>query len=325
MRMLAWTKCRAGRWGCLVLSALATGACGEAPRSFAEPAGEKAFDVSGEWSGRNALPEALVAPAAAVWNDQIYIVGGYVGSSSGPASRHVIRLDPATVSVETLADLDDRIADAALVVYRDTLLLVGGNRGDRTDISVSDAVRSYDAETDSWHLWANLPDRRFQHTAQVIGDAVYVVGGENLTRPPGDSIVVIRGRSVEYGPPPNGDFSNPIVGSVVGDTVLAMSSLFDSRVFRLSESGWAQSFGSPFEGTATAGVLLGRLHAFDVMPFPDHRVFFRETGEWRTAPPPSIPVERAAVLSFGSSLFLIGGADDQGNATTRVQVFEPSR
>lgn len=126
-----------------------------------------------------------------------------------------------------------------------------------------------------------------------------------------------------YGAPPNRDFSNPVVGSVVGDTMLAMSSLFSQRVFQLTGSGFIDPFGSPFEGTATAGALSGRLHAFDLRPFAEHRIFFRETGQWRTAPPPPVAVERAAVVEAEGSLFLIGGADDQGNATNRVQMFRP--
>lgn len=167
--------------GFLVLGAitvLAVGGCGESPSFVGGGVEEESFDVPGEWSGRNALPEPLVATSAAVWNDQIHIVGGYSGTTSGPASRHVLRLDPSTLSIDRLTDLDAAVADAALVVYRDTLLLVGGNAGDRVNLSITDAVKWYDADTDTWHTWARLLDRRAQHTAQVVDDAVYVVGGK---------------------------------------------------------------------------------------------------------------------------------------------------
>ncbi|NNF29156.1 MAG: hypothetical protein HKN73_18165 [Gemmatimonadetes bacterium] len=312
-------------YGAIVVAVyLALVSCGE--EAVFEPLpgdDQESFQVEGEWTGRAVLPEPLVAPAAAVHDGWIYVVGGYADTGAGTATRHVLRFDPETLDVENLSDFGDRIAKAAMAVYRDTLVVIGGNSGHRSDVAIRGSVLWYDPDTDSWDGWASLPDARFRLGAAVVDDALYVVGGENLTRPPGDSVVVIRGRDVSYGPPPNREFFNPVAASSVGDTLVMVTSLNSSRVLRLVDGDWIEPLGAPTDGSATAGVLEGRIHAFDIRPQPEHRVLFLETGEWRTAPPPPVPVDQAAVVEYGGSLYVIGGADDQDVGTRRVQVFTP--
>ena len=309
----------------LIAVGVAVGACGQedAFQPFPDDDSE-AYQVRGEWTTRNVLPEPLVGPSAAVHDGWIYVVGGYGGTGGGYATSHVLRFDPETLAVENLSDFGDPVAKAAMTVYRDTLLVVGGNSGDRVDVSVNGTVLWYDPDSDAWDGWAVLPDRRFRLGAAVVDDALYVVGGENLLRPPGDSVVVIRGRDVSYGPPPNRDFFNPVAAAALGDTLVMVTSFNSSRVLRLVDGSWIEPVGAPSNGSATAGVLAGRIHAFDIRPNPVHRILFLETGEWRSAPPPPHPVDQAAIVEYGGSLYLIGGADDQDEGTRRVQVFRPA-
>lgn len=307
------------------VSALAAAGCGDDPNPMFVPPEEETFDAAGSWTARGVLPEPLVGSAAAVWNGMIYVAGGYAGSASGPGTRYFVRFDPVTLDAERLADLPAATAEAAMVVYRDTLLVIGGNSGDAAAPGASNSIRWYDPAGDAWNVWASMPDARYQHTAQVVGDAIYVVGGRALTRPPGDSTVVVTGRDAAYADPPNRSFTNPVVGGLIGDTVLALSSLFEARVLRYvaGGDGWIDPIGSPLSSEATGGVLGGRWHAFAVLPQVRHVIFSPNDGAWLSAPPPPEPVTRAATLETGGRLFLIGGADAQRDGIARAQVYTP--
>ena len=304
--------------------------CGEEVSPTAQdddpPPPEPTFDVDGSWNARGGLEEPLTGVSAAVWRDHLYVVGGYADAQSGSATRHVVRFDIASGERTVLADYPHEVAEGALVVYRDTLLMMGGNGGSESSLAVTDAIRWYDEANDDWKGWGLLPERRFRLTAYVIGDELIVIGGRNLFGPPGDSIVIFDGRASHYGPPPNRQYSEPMTGGVIQDTVFVMTSSFSSRVLRYDAEGgdWADGFGHPLSATATGGVLNGRLHAFSSGHGAAHRVWDPEATAWLTAPLPSTPVERAAAVAIGGQLWLIGGHDRDREATNRMQIFTPN-
>ena len=284
------------------------------------------FDIEGSWSARGGLPEPLTGVSAAGWLGGLYVVGGYADAQSGTATRHVLRFDLATGRRTVLNDYPEEVAEGALVTYRDTLLMIGGNGGSESSLAVRDAMRWYDEANDSWEAWGLLPERRFRHTAHVVGDELLVIGGRNLFQPPGDSIVVFDGRTSRYGPPPNRAYTEPMNGGVIGDTVFIMTSAFDSRVLQYDAQGeaWADGFGHPLAGAATGGVLNGRLHAFSFGRTAAHRVWDPSATAWLTAPMPSTPVELAATVAIDGSLWLIGGHDRERIASDRMQIFTPN-
>ncbi|MEM7417151.1 MAG: hypothetical protein AAF389_16715 [Gemmatimonadota bacterium] len=309
------------------MSCTALASCGESsPDPIGPPSDDTPlFGEEGSWSTRGGLPDPLVGVAAAVWNDHIYAIGGYADDTDGDPTAHVLRIDPNTLDVERLADFPTGVAEAAAVVYRDTLLVIGGNNGDRIGIAPTAGVFAYDADSDSWISRSTIPDPRFQHTAHNVGGVVYVVAGRAFFGAPGDSIIVLGDGPAVYGEPPNRTLTNPVVGGVIGDTIFAMSSLFQSTVVRYdAESNtWADGLGSPFEGTATGGAVAGRFHGFGNGQTADHRIWDPSTSAWLTAPPPPSPVSRAAVVGVGSRLFLIGGHDRQSNGINRIQAYDP--
>jgi hypothetical protein len=287
--------------------------------------GSPAFDEAGTWTSASILPDPLGGSAAVLFNGHIYVIGGYFGEGAGPATRLVLRFDPETMVAERLADFPMPVAEAAAVVYRDTLLLIGGNETDELVINARMLVWWYDPSADAWDVWAHMPDRRFRHTAHAYGDQVLVIGGENVTTPPDDSIVVLTDHTMRYAPPPNRSFANPLIGGVIDDMVVVLGSLTNPWLMRYvpDAEGWVDAVASPVSGMATGGVVNGRLHAFIVRPRPMHHIWTPSRDRWVTAPSPPRPVERAATVAFAGRLFLIGGWDEQRRAVTRVQIYTP--
>lgn len=323
---------RAGRVAKTLTAALftvvAVAACNDGPDTVTVPDlndDNPTFDDEGMWATGAGMPQPVVSPAAAVWNDQIYIVGGYANHEDSTATTQVVRFDPATLQTETLADFPRRIAEAAAVVYRDTLLVIGGNSEDVRTLGVSGTILWYDEANDTWEPWGDLPEPRFQHTAQTVGDQVIVIGGRAFTTPPGDSIAVIDGHISSYGPPPNRDITYPIVSGVVGDTIFAMPSHFTSRVLRYvaSTETWGTPFGSPTSGAATGAMVGSRMHALQRGSPAEHHIWDPAAMTWLTAPPATTGVERAAVVGYDGRLFVIGGSGADGNAVSSIQVYTP--
>lgn len=310
-----------------VATALLLASCAESEPGLIDPPTDEtvSFDEEGSWTTRAGLPEPLVGVTAAVWRGQVYAIGGYADEADGDATSHVLRIDPDDLDVERLPDFPHPVAEAAAVVYKDTLMVIGGNEGNSLDVVPSSAVWAFDETTEDWIDRGTILDRRFMHTAHVVDDRLYVIGGYGLTVPIIDSIIVIRDDATSYGPPPNRALTNPVVGGVIGDTIFAMGSLFQSTMVRYDAGvdAWAEGLGAPFEGTATGGAASGRFHAFGNGQTPQHRILDPGANAWVTAPPPPAPVSRAAVVGVGTRVILIGGHDRQRVGIRRLQAYDP--
>lgn len=283
---------------------------------------EPTFDESGSWASPVGLPLPVWSPAAAERGGMIYVIGGYGADDMATAS--VVRIDPSSMQLERLADFPRPFADGALVTYRDTLLAIGGNGGSEAAIAISPKILWYDASNDRWEEWADLPERRFRHTAQVIGDAVLVAGGHGFNSPPDDSMAVLANRASSYAPPPR-DFSYPLVSGARGDTLFIFSSFTNAKVLRYAAPTrtWLDPIGIPGGGAATGGIAGGRLHALTGGATPRHTIWDDAGAAWKTAPPPATAVTRAASVGVGDRFFLIGGVDALGAPVSQIQVYTP--
>ena len=72
----------------------------------------------------------------------------------------------------------------AMAVYRDTLLILGGQRSPSGLAPTAD-ILAYDPETDSWSEWGSLPVAVWDLYAFGVGDELVVLDGNAFVSPPG--------------------------------------------------------------------------------------------------------------------------------------------
>jgi hypothetical protein len=171
------------------------------------------------WTTRAPMPTARNVLAAAVLNGKIYALGGWTGTevtsrvevydprtdtwstgrpmnapnsalSAAVLDGKLYAMGGATVEVydprhdswKTTASHNwaPRYFLAAAVVNRKLYALGGSDSGDVNSTSAFyDTVQSYDPATDSWIDQVPLRFARNTHTAVVLGDTIYLVGGMN--------------------------------------------------------------------------------------------------------------------------------------------------
>lgn len=124
------------------------------------------------WSAETPMLQARAAPAAAVLDGKIYVMGGVGQAGQVLGSAEVF--DPQTGTWRYIEELRDAVAGAAAVAYNGRILLMGGREagGD-----VSDDVAAYDPSEDDWDSFQHLQVERQGLGAVVLDGMVYAAGG----------------------------------------------------------------------------------------------------------------------------------------------------
>ncbi len=135
-----------------------------------------------------ALPRAVTSFGAAMTDDALYVVGGYVGrphaySSAGQVGD-LLRYDLTRRAWTRVGEIEPA-QSMALVAHRTGLVRVGGMHarnaeGTPEDLHSQTIVERFDPASGSWTPLPPLPAPRSSHDAVVIGDTLWVVGGWTL-------------------------------------------------------------------------------------------------------------------------------------------------
>ena len=127
------------------------------------------------WTVETALPgEGLNAPAAAVVNGRIYLIGGFNTVTNVP-SAGVLVYDPATRSWSDAAPLPTPRGGHAAVVLDGRIHVIGGGNS-RSTIADHD---EYDPVTTSWIARAPLPRAEGSPAAVVVNGRLWSIGGRS--------------------------------------------------------------------------------------------------------------------------------------------------
>jgi N-acetylneuraminic acid mutarotase len=127
------------------------------------------------WSAETRLPgDGLNAPAAAVVNDRIYLIGGFNTTTNVPASD-VFVYDLARKTWRNAAPLPAPRGGHAAAVLEGRIHVVGGGNSRSTiaDHSV------YDPATDRWHDLAPLPRAEGSPALVAFHGKLYAIGGRS--------------------------------------------------------------------------------------------------------------------------------------------------
>ena len=139
------------------------------------------------WSTKTPVPHPTTRYASAVFDDKIYVIGGYIGRGSARDGAEGLHFDlnqvydtetdswsygaPLTEGYGSVAGAVTTGLNAPMRIY-----VIGEMRlnfGDDTDYF----VRVYDPVGDNWVSGANIPTDRANFGVAVLDDMLYVIGG----------------------------------------------------------------------------------------------------------------------------------------------------
>ena len=143
------------------------------------------IDLADQAAGYRDEPDAPVGRehvGTAVVDGRIYFFGGETGHNQYTGVKSdAFRYDPATRQWTRLADVPEgglAHTEETTVTINGKILVAGGNINGPEHVNFLSAVRLYDPATDQWSTIGDLPEPRRGAYVRVIGDYLYVAGGD---------------------------------------------------------------------------------------------------------------------------------------------------
>ena len=297
----------------------------------------RVFIVHNSWGQGKTIPTPVAFATAAVLNGQIYVVGGYAGSTySSPVADNQI-YNPSTNTWRTGATMPAGLAQAAAAVVNNILYVFGGTPDGATD---SAGVSAYNPATNTWSAKAPMPTARRSIAATVDNNIVYVIGGYSTS---GGRLNTVEA----YNPATNSwttkapmllGKSEPSVG-LVGSTIISTDGFNgtsedgDNEGYNAATNTWSSLKADPNPRDAACGGALGGL-LYVAGGFPNqgnhnttvNDAFNPSTNSWITrAPLPHSTAVAAAAVDKGQ-LYCVGGwGASNGGAPpiNNVQIYQP--
>ncbi|HKF99332.1 MAG TPA: kelch repeat-containing protein [Xanthobacteraceae bacterium] len=138
--------------------------------------------ASNTWAARSALPTPRNHHVVAAAGGRIWVIGGRIGAAfitSGSNTDVVEGYDPAA---DTWTPPRDRMPTARSAitygVYKDKVIVAGGEFQDRRMLGAFRAVEAYDPAVNRWSILPSMPNPRHGLAGGVIGDRFYAVSGD---------------------------------------------------------------------------------------------------------------------------------------------------
>jgi hypothetical protein len=276
----------------------------------------------GAWSAGAALPEARAHAAVAFFAGKAYVIGGASDTTTATTSVFVGTPDIATGLITVWERLDTlelpaARSGAAVAVVSDGIVLLGGEGASGAPATtVWKAKLGTNGELETWTPFMDLPDARSHAAAAVVGDSIYVWGGDDASGP---AAATLRG-DIAVAPPAAGGHSAPVVNpdaeaqgdAEIGTIYRWRSTEGDANLptprdgaALWSANGTLYVAGGTIDGTATTSVLWAAPTA--------------ATGisAWTSVELSNLPADAARVgargVVIGAHVLLLGGSDASGS------------
>jgi len=252
------------------------------------------------WASGTPLPTPVVGAAAAVLEGQIYVVGGFNGSSYLPDTQIY---NPATDSWSTGVPLpipgDGGVDGAAAAVVNNVLYVIGGSET-LGGSPVINTVWAYSPKTKAWSSKAAMPTPRSAPAAVVVNGRIYVIGGWNGVFS-GNGLATVE----SY---------NPATNTWTEESPLLVGKWMPTAgVFGTKAAGY--TIAAP---DGAAGCCPGNFTG-------DNEAYSVATNTWSSLN--ADPTARAygCFGTIGSELYIAGGTDAQGPAINVTESFKLSK
>ncbi|WP_178075758.1 Kelch repeat-containing protein [Paenibacillus oralis] len=137
-----------------------------------------------KWTEKKNMPTARAGVTATVYNDKIYVIGGYldVGTKLQRTSKVEI-YDPKLDTWTTAPNMPTARSWAAASTVGNKIYVMGGAKNGNDSGTISTAlptIECFDIEKNSWSTLKDMPFSA-NITSQSIGDKIYVLGGFNYS------------------------------------------------------------------------------------------------------------------------------------------------
>jgi N-acetylneuraminic acid mutarotase len=294
-----------------------------APRLATTNVSVATIDAAGlsAWAAGTPLPEARAHAGVAFFAGKAYIIGGASDTAPATASVYVGTPDATSGLITAWERLDALELPAArsgasVTVVSDGIVVLGGEGTDRSSATtVWKAKLGASGELEPWADFMELPEPRSFAAAAVVGDSIYVWGGNDASGPAAGSL---RG-DIAVAPAAGGGHSAPVVSpdaEAQGDAEIG--TIFRWRATEgegnlptprdgaamWSANGTLYLAGGTVDGTATPSVLWAAPAA--------------ATGiaKWTSVELSDLPADAARVgasgVVIGAHVLLLGGSDASG-------------
>ena len=294
-----------------------------APRLATTNVSVATIDAAGlsAWAAGTPLPEARAHAGVAFFAGKAYVIGGASDTTPATASVYVGTPDATSGLITAWERLDALELPAArsgtsVTVVSDGIVVLGGEGTDRSSATtVWKAKLGASGELEPWADFMELPEPRSFAAAAVVGDSIYVWGGNDASGPAAGSL---RG-DIAVAPAAGGGHSAPVVSpdaEAQGDAEIG--TIFRWRATEgegnlptprdgaamWSANGTLYLAGGTVDGTATPSVLWAAPAA--------------ATGiaKWTSVELSDLPADAARVgasgVVIGAHVLLLGGSDASG-------------
>lgn len=329
-----------------ILAASASLAACAAP----QPAAEQAPARAKGWASHPPLPFAVQEIYPAGHRGRIHIAGGLLGEGGrvvGVSDQH-IAYDPASGVTTTLAALPAVRHHPHAIDHNGRLYLLGGfgtNAGAVNWIMSAETLL-YDDAANAWAKLAAAPGAHAEVVATSLDTRLHIVGGR---APKGESNLAYSDhadtdRHLVYDPVANSwstaapalSARNSAAGAVIngnwhvaGGRSVTNGPSDAHEVYDPKEDRWRNAAPMPKgsgAGGNAAGAIKGQLYVFGGEYFDNggrvHPEVWRydpKTDAWTSAPPMPTPRHGLGAVTFGDTIWLVGGAKKpSGNDTSDV-------
>jgi hypothetical protein len=132
--------------------------------------------ATGAWIPLQAMKEHREGASSVVYNNQLFVMGGWDKSSMEKLSLNAIQADQSIPWVNVPAKLPGRLYGHCTVVYNGRLIVIGGY--DRNETAYSDSITDISlVQPYASKLLATMPQTRCYHGVAIFGDKILIVGG----------------------------------------------------------------------------------------------------------------------------------------------------
>jgi N-acetylneuraminic acid mutarotase len=111
-------------------------------------------------------------------NGKIFVIGGR-NDNENLVNNEVYDIFTDTWSVK--ADMPTARSSFSIAVYQNKIYCIGGITGDIDNPELTSLSEVYDPITDTWDVKEAMPTARADLRANVVNDAIYLIGGKNFS------------------------------------------------------------------------------------------------------------------------------------------------
>ena len=292
------------------------------------------------WTKKADMPTGRWDPSTCVVDGKIYVIGG-----AGPvyqALRTVEVYYPAKDTWVTKTDMPTARQGLSASVVNGKIYAIGGSvssSASYSSVEILSSIEEYDPKSDTWAKKKDLPVPRSFHSACVIDNRIYIIGGSS-SFPFSASLTLIMYDPAEdtwtkIAEIPEGIYSGCFAGVVDGKIYVVGGDGRGKRVdeFNPATNIWTRKTDMLTLTTDQATCALnGKIYVFggENGPPPKYpgmtkvNIYDPAKDSWKTAP--ELPTGRFGLRASAADgkIYVIGGMDYWGSTNLRtVEEFDP--